>query len=90
MVVIMAVIIIDKNNLSDGNYVCHSLKKKISTYVFGYLIENALQTRFLTTVSYQEWIVLATRKRLANDGALVYACQWRPEPRRRDARGATL
>jgi len=59
-------------------------------YVFGYLIENALQTRFLTTVSYQdEWIVLATRKRLAN-GPLVYACQWRPEPRRRDARGATL
>lgn len=24
-----------------------------------------------------------------NDGALVYACQWRPDPRRRDAHGAT-
>lgn len=65
-------------------------EKKISTCGFGYLIENALQTQFLTTVSYQdEWIVLAVRKRLANDGVLVYACQWRPDSRRRDAREAT-
>lgn len=64
-------------------------KKNLDVWIW-LSIENAVQTRFLTTISYQdEWIVLAARKRLANDGALVYACQWRPDPRRRDARGAT-
>jgi len=52
----------------------------------------SLKTHFklnFSSISYQdEWIVLVARKRLMNDRALVYACQWRPDPRRRDARGA--
>lgn len=58
-------------------------KEKIPTCIW-----LSRQKRASNSIFYQdEWIVLAAKKHLTNDETLMYACQWRPDPRRRGARG---
>lgn len=80
------------NYFWDGKLLCgkndlkirHDLRKgKIPTYTW-----LSRRKRASNSISYEdEWIFLPGKKCLANDETLMYACQWRPDPRRCDARG---
>lgn len=80
-----------RNLFYDRNYVCVIviIKKNLNVLDLAISLKTHFKLNFSPPfLTKTNGIVLAARKRLVNDRALVYACQWRPDPRRRDARGA--